>query len=135
MEYQQKKETIATLIKVILYNLDFKPREFPCDDEVYYPEVNEDGFPVYTIPKKLARVILVHHPDRFRLYKSKSIDVSFTNPGTGANEYKKIHPWYYTKKKEAAGEDPENKEKLFMDVFVWHEDPKNNSVRKPIEKK
>lgn len=134
MEYVEKKETIVTLIKVIHYNLDFRAREFPCDDEVYYPEVNKDGFPVYTIPKKLARMILVHHPDRYRLYRSMSLDISYTEPGTGANRYKKIHPWFYTKQTKQTGIDPENNEAIYGTVFVWFEDPHNHSVRsKKIE--
>ena len=129
MNYQQRTETVIMLVTVIQYNLKVKVREFPYNGEVYYPEENEDGFPVYFVPKELARIMLVHHEDRYRLYKSKSISVSYTEPGTGAAGFKKINPWYYQKKTKQVGFDEENNEARYESYFQWYEDPKNYSVK------
>ena len=72
-------------IKMVMYNDEFHPRVFnhPTLKEAYSYRINEDGFAIYEkVHIDIARLVLAHHPDRYRLYEgSDPIDVHHTNPG------------------------------------------------------
>lgn len=101
--------------------------------KVYYPEKNDDGFPIIKGPKDLARLLITCHPERYRLYKTVPLDAQRINPGTGAVEWIVLYPWFYTKERVADGVDPDNDEQKYKTVIHWHEDKEGVTAGK-VEK-
>lgn len=124
--------------QIINYNTKIRARPIPFGksgkEEVIYPEKNEDGFDVYTGPKDFARLMLTCHPDRFRLYKTATLDAQRIDPGSGATQWIKLYPWFY-KKTMVEVIDPDNDEKKYEPRFEWFEDKTGISVPRKDEPK
>ena len=115
----------------IQYNQKIHARPIPFgktgEEEVYYPDKNEDAFDVYTGPKNFARLMITCHPDRFHLWKTPTLDAQKIDVGSGATQWIKLYPWYY-KKEIRTKIDPENDEEVKYPVFTWFEDKTGISV-------
>lgn len=117
--------------QIIFYNQAMRARPIPFGEgekqEVIYPEINEDGFSVYTGPKDFARLMITCHPDRFRLWRTKTLDAQRTNVANGATEWIKLYPWDY-KKHLVKRIDPDNDEEILVPRFDWFEDRTGISI-------
>jgi len=130
-----EKETGEKTDGVEIATIRARPIPFGEGDKrkVYYPEKNEDGFPILKGPKDLARMLITCHPERYRLYKTAPLDAQKIDPANGAMKWIVLYPWFYTKESVADGVDPENDEQKFKTVIHWHEDKEGVSAAK-VEK-
>ena len=98
----QKSIKDVTFTKLIFYNtkggkLHPKIKMYvDSTDEIYDPEVDDNGFYVYKLPVDDARLKLRDKPDRYRLYgmDTKPLDVQKANPN-GSIKWEKHYPYIY----------------------------------------
>lgn len=87
--------------------------------------VDDKGFPVYITSKKHARYICAARPDRYRLYRSVTLDVHVKMPN-GAMKYTKVTPWYYRAETVEVGDIGE--ESSYETRITWFEDPSEKNI-------
>lgn len=120
-----------TMVQFALYNIfngKLRPRiledevETPEGEKIVYkPIIDENGIAIYTAPVRIAKRSISQRSDRYYLYNSDPIEVQIEQTD-GSNKWIKFYSHYYEVKKVEKGIDPDNKEVIFEDKIIWHED-------------
>lgn len=122
----QKSIKDITFTKIIFWNTNngkLHPKvKMYCDytDCLYDPEIDENGFYIYTLPIDDVRLKLRDKSDRYRLYGMDTIpvDIQKSTP-SGRNIWQKHYPYIYKKVHKVV--DPTAEVHEFEDKFEWIE--------------
>lgn len=118
--------------KVMVIRYDGKPpRQVEYDGKPVKWILDNEKFPVLITCSKHASKMISGNPNRYRLYRSSSIDIKVNKPD-GRSVWETFNSWYYKRTTYQEGLD-ENKEAIVKWRTLWFEDKKGECIVTPTE--